>query len=72
VEDKFFARSNTNGFAGVGVPSADTSVGGGMFASVTGFALPTSAPAARTASDTASGNRNERLFMALPVCQRDE
>jgi hypothetical protein len=43
-----------------------------MFVGVTGFALLAAAPAASTASDTASGNRNERFFMALPIGQRDE
>jgi hypothetical protein len=36
------------------------------------LALLTAVPAASTASETASGNRNERFFMALPVRQRDE
>jgi hypothetical protein len=54
------------------VARTDFSVDGDMFVGVTGFAFATPVPAASAASDTASGSRNERFFIALPVGQRDE
>jgi hypothetical protein len=67
-----FARFSTNGSTTVGVISTDTSVGGDKFVGATGFAFATPVPAESAASDTASGSRNERFFIALPTGQRDE